>query len=74
MNLRDWLRPFLYLNILAGLLAFTGLALYQGMAGMTGATALNLAVAALFYSYLFWLADIFSRPAADTGGHRSGSV
>ncbi|BAZ94230.1 aminotransferase [Thiohalobacter thiocyanaticus] len=74
MNLRRWLRPFLHLNILAGLLAFAGLALYQALGGMAGATPLNLAVAALFYSYLFWLAEIFSRPATATDGRRSGSV
>lgn len=74
MNLRHWLRPFLHLNILAGLLAFAGLALYQALGGTSAAVALNLAVAALFYSYLFWLAEIFSRPAAAPGRRRSGSV
>ncbi|MAT64595.1 MAG: hypothetical protein CMN57_02995 [Gammaproteobacteria bacterium] len=74
MNLRHWLRPFLRLNILAGLLAFAGLALYQALTGMAGTTPLNLAVTALFYSYLFWLAEIFSRPAPATDGRRSGSV
>ncbi|HSH29351.1 MAG TPA: hypothetical protein VK971_05520 [Thiohalobacter sp.] len=71
-NSRQWLLPFLHLNILVGLLAFAGLALYQALGGTGAVVALNLAVAALFYSYLFWLAEVFTRPAA--GGRRSGSV
>jgi hypothetical protein len=79
MNLHRWLHPFLRLNILAGLLVFAGLGLHQTLSGPAGATSLNLAVVALFYSYLFWLAEIFTRPVAtpaegDEPGHRSGSV
>ena len=79
MNLDRSLHTFLRLNILAGALVFAGLALYPTIAGTDGTLGLNLAVAALFYSYLFWLAEIFTRPLATTTGgdgtgRRSGSV
>lgn len=79
MNLHRWLHPFLRLNILLGLLVFAGLGLHQTLTGPAGAESLNLAVVALFYSYLFWLAEIFTRPLAtategDGTERRSGSV
>lgn len=75
MNLYRWLHAFLRLNILAGGLVFAGLALYPLVTGTAGTLGMNLAVAALFYSYLFWLAEIFTRPLEDDGtGRRSGSV
>lgn len=78
MKLLHRLHIFLRLNILAGGLVFAGLSLYPVVAGTPGSLHLNAAVVALFYSYLFWLAEIFSRPVAGVGqapgGRRSGSV
>lgn len=67
---RRRLHRILQANVLGGIV-FTAVTAGLLIAGVsTGILAENtldfLAVAGMFYSYLFWLADIFSRPIDQT--------
>lgn len=65
---RRRLHRVLQANVLCGIVFTAATAALLIAGGSTGMAAENtlefLAVTGMFYSYLFWLADIFSRPPA----------